>query len=1044
MKSQRDLIRLNNYRQDSLCRVKSILLCMVIFIAVPAIMYGQNEKSEKYIKALEEQGISRSQIISFDKNGIPRISARSIDPQESFAKSKTSAEENDDLPSELRAWEAIPGVVRNDGKETFRLEVELNQEVNEVRLKSPVTTTGDKPNFIGAGNYPITLKDDGKGEDRIADDQVYTAGPFQYNTEEEMNKYYGDEYEPGEEASSPEGLDFLELGKIIIETPEGETEEFAVQPKVGVLRKDIPAIEVQKIAEDVQIASHFINMKTDRRNLQISMHASYEVRDSGGYGTRVIRDRLYELLPDVFHFLNYISTNRVETRPRTNSYNLIAGQHSTLRTDYIGTGEGGTGDELYSNTILGINKLDVADRGLNANTATHEFMHQWAAYLNKDLGISKGSHYVKSASTASLLNGYDYIEHSDSTFTLDCEDTHGVEKPPPLDLYLMGLIPGGEVPPIYVPKDTVHISDYCEPYEWQEERMDDPPVPDTLTPAHIERVVTIDDIQEVHGVRRPGPRNAQKNFRIGYVGTSHDRLLNETEMTFFNILAKHRGSEEEQPNYFQKKNTWSPLQGYFGYGTNWNTEIPQHLDQKEPKPVTDLKLETKNDKIELSWKGWDANSTEKYIINKGKSTSQMQPVDTVNADTKTYESSLGETVFYSIQPINKYDNKSQRNPVVSYFDKTVNLPTQSFRMISSTLEKEKPIDDNVKLYRFNDYYRYGGLFQEPSDGYWIMGNPKDTLNFVGQGVERDVVYVYEGWNLIGGLADTVKIASIIDPEQVLDKAPVYTYDAEEQKYKEASVMAPFSAYWVYGGPDDKDGDIESETIIRDITRKSEEEAYVYKQKPEEYDHIVFSSKGVEKKLYYSEEKLTEDTRYNYLLPPEAPGTTLDVRTEDGFRIADSHSVALNISADQYPVYVSVEKNQMTSFGYKLVAVEEGKPNVEIPLYEGRTEELAKGYDHVYLKKTETPEEPDSYKVSSNYPNPFNPTTTIKYQVPEQTDVLVEVYNILGQTTKTLVDEQKLPGEYTIQFDGSQLASGIYFLRIKAGTFVDTQKMTLIK
>lgn len=1012
---------------------------MVIFIAVPAIMYGQSEKKKKYIKALKEQGVSRSQIINFDENGIPRIStpARPIKSEKSFAKSRTSATVSDDLPSELRAWEAIPGVIRNDGKETFRLEVELNQEVSEVRLESQF----NNPTILGPEDYPIELKDDGKGEDRVAGDQVYTAGPFRWNTEKKMDTYYGD----GENVtSSPKGVDFVPPGPIYIETPTGETEQFLVQPQVGVLRKDIPNVEVQKIAEDVQVSSHFINVESQRRNLQIAMHAPYEVRESGGYGTGEIFRRIYELMPDVFHFLNYVSTNYVETRPGKDidTYgNFIAGQHLTIRTDYTGIGEGGTGHELYSDTILGTNKLGVANRGLNASTATHELFHQWAAYLNPDLGISTGSHYLRRTSAASLLSGYTWLQHSDSTFTLDCRsEGFGIAKPPPLDLYLMGLIPGDEVPPIYVAKESVYLANYCEPFE----RIANPVPPDTLTPSEIERVVTIEDIQEVHGVRRPGPENAQRNFRIGYVGSSHDRLLNETEMTFYNILAKHRGSEAEQPNYLQGTNTWTPLQGYFRHGTSWNTEIPQNLEQKEPKPVSDLQLETTSEKIQLSWEGWTENSTTKYIINKGKSTSQMVPVDTVDPNTKTYQAPLDETVFYSIQPINKYGHKSPKKPVVSYFDKTVNLPTNRFRTINSPLEKEKQLDDEVTLYRFNNYYRYGNILQEPEDGYWIMGSPKDTLQFVGEGVEKDRVYIYEGWNLIGGLADTVKIASIIDPEQVLDKTPVYTYDAEQQKYVEASVMAPFRAHWIYGGKDNKDGEFDSKIIVRDITRKSEEEVYRFKQKPGRYDHILFTSKGSEKKIYYSKNELTEDTRYKYLLPPQAPGISLDVRTEGGFRIADGQSVELYISADQYPVYVSVEKNQVSSTGYKLVGVNESKPDVEIPLYEGQTEELTKDYDHIYLKKSTLPERPKKFKLSANYPNPFNPTTTIQYQVPKQADVLIEVYNILGQRAKTLVNENKQPGEYTINFNGSRLASGIYFLRIEAGNFIDTQKMTLIK
>ena len=86
----------------------------------------------------------------------------------------------------------------------------------------------------------------------------------------------------------------------------------------------------------------------------------------------------------------------------------------------------------------------------------------------------------------------------------------------------------------------------------------------------------------------------------------------------------------------------------------------------------------------------------------------------------------------------------------------------------------------------------------------------------------------------------------------------------------------------------------------------------------------------------------------------------------------------------------------------------------------------------------------SYSLSQNYPNPFNPTTTIHYSVAKAGQVKVELYNMLGQKLKTLVNTNKPAGRYTIDFDGKDLTSGIYFYRIKAGSFTKTKKMVLMK
>jgi len=88
--------------------------------------------------------------------------------------------------------------------------------------------------------------------------------------------------------------------------------------------------------------------------------------------------------------------------------------------------------------------------------------------------------------------------------------------------------------------------------------------------------------------------------------------------------------------------------------------------------------------------------------------------------------------------------------------------------------------------------------------------------------------------------------------------------------------------------------------------------------------------------------------------------------------------------------------------------------------------------------------PDQFLLYQNYPNPFNPTATIRYDLPKDAKVLIKVYDIIGREVRKLVDEFKKAGSYTVSFDGTNLASGIYFYRIEAGDFVQTKKMVLIK
>lgn len=85
-----------------------------------------------------------------------------------------------------------------------------------------------------------------------------------------------------------------------------------------------------------------------------------------------------------------------------------------------------------------------------------------------------------------------------------------------------------------------------------------------------------------------------------------------------------------------------------------------------------------------------------------------------------------------------------------------------------------------------------------------------------------------------------------------------------------------------------------------------------------------------------------------------------------------------------------------------------------------------------------------YSLSENYPNPFNPTTTINYIVPKQSFISITIYNSLGKEVGVIVNENKSAGNYSVEFDASKLASGIYFYQLKTSGFIQTKKMILLK
>lgn len=98
-----------------------------------------------------------------------------------------------------------------------------------------------------------------------------------------------------------------------------------------------------------------------------------------------------------------------------------------------------------------------------------------------------------------------------------------------------------------------------------------------------------------------------------------------------------------------------------------------------------------------------------------------------------------------------------------------------------------------------------------------------------------------------------------------------------------------------------------------------------------------------------------------------------------------------------------------------------------------------------ILKISTGENPAiTYNLQQNYPNPFNPATMISYSIKEEGLVTLKVYDILGKEIATLVNENKPEGNYDVEFDASQLPSGMYIYKMQSGSFSNVKKMLLTK
>jgi len=101
-------------------------------------------------------------------------------------------------------------------------------------------------------------------------------------------------------------------------------------------------------------------------------------------------------------------------------------------------------------------------------------------------------------------------------------------------------------------------------------------------------------------------------------------------------------------------------------------------------------------------------------------------------------------------------------------------------------------------------------------------------------------------------------------------------------------------------------------------------------------------------------------------------------------------------------------------------------------------------EFLVLRKFTTPKVPTEFAFFPVHPNPFNPVTTIRFAVPELTDVNISIYDIQGRLVESLIDEKLSPGNHSVQWNAEEVSTGVYFLKLESSDFSQIEKLMLLK
>ncbi len=344
------------------------------------------------------------------------------------------------------------------------------------------------------------------------------------------------------------------------------------------------------------------------------------------------------------------------------------------------------------------------------------------------------------------------------------------------------------------------------------------------------------------------------------------------------------------------------------------------------------------------------------------------------------------------------------------------------------------------VYKFIPGSGYTGITTTtPGEGYWMkqvgdnVYNTGDEWPAGGiQIVSHDPINAIGGWNIFGGYEDVVDVTTLSTTPSGQIVYPIYKY-VPGTGYQTATTLDPGYGYWVKVSSD-------CQINVPSVMAKGNKEVAEYFKK--DWGRITITDAAGSSYTLYAikggspNEGVGVDLN-RYELPPLPPEGLFDIRYSSG-RIAEDINTELksiDMRGVTYPIKVKAENMDI-----RLMDVT-GKL-IDINIKKG--EEITISNSNIDKVMVSGQLLPKKFALEQNYPNPFNPTTTIKFSIPKQVQVNLVIYDILGEEVKELKNEVMKPGYYEVNFNANALASGVYFYRIKAGDFVQTKKMILLK
>ncbi|HYQ85925.1 MAG TPA: T9SS type A sorting domain-containing protein [Bacteroidota bacterium] len=321
----------------------------------------------------------------------------------------------------------------------------------------------------------------------------------------------------------------------------------------------------------------------------------------------------------------------------------------------------------------------------------------------------------------------------------------------------------------------------------------------------------------------------------------------------------------------------------------------------------------------------------------------------------------------------------------------------------------------------------GGRTMVNGRGYWLKTTSGGFISLTGTTVLAETIDVTTNWNLIGSISSPVPTSSITSiPPGIMSGATFFgggTFFGFSGGYYVAPTDIPFRGYWVRCNSPGK--------IILSSKGSKRPKPLTTMVDFNSFDVLRIEDAGGHRQTLYFGTRRDENVPNDLLeFPPASPDGVFDARFASDRMVeivekGKTHEFPIYITSAEYPVTLGWEtKSQPIN-----ASLEVGNRDFQLTA-DGSTQLLSSDLV-VKLKLMDGPQIPVEFALEQSYPNPFNPTTTIRYQLPVDSKVTLKIYNLLGQAVQVLEDGLMAAGFEATEWRASALPSGAYYYKLDA-------------